>query len=71
MPRVPSAKLEIVEENGEGVLYVEFEGRRIARRRGGERWVSIEPGYTVRGGEPGSESDVLEVEYDSTSAKPQ
>jgi hypothetical protein len=25
MPRVPSAKLEIVEENGEGVLYVEFE----------------------------------------------
>jgi hypothetical protein len=63
--------MEIVDLGGEAVLYVEFEGKRIARRRAGELWTIIEPGYTVRGAEPGFESDSLEIEYDPTKAKPQ
>jgi hypothetical protein len=71
MPRTPSARMEIIEEDGVGVLYIEVDGKRIARRRGGELWTIIEPGYTVRGCDPGFESDILEVEYDPTKAKPQ
>jgi hypothetical protein len=72
MPRdAPEAGMEFVEENGVKVLYVWHDGKRIARRGPGELWTILEPGYTVRGGEPGSASDELVVEYDPKFAKPQ
>jgi hypothetical protein len=63
--------LEFVEEDGEPVLYVEVEGKRIAKRYSGQNWIALEPGYTVRGSEPGASYDTIEVEYDPTKATPQ
>jgi hypothetical protein len=60
--------VQFVEENGEGILYVEVEGKRVARRRSGEQWVNIEPGYTVRGCEPGN-YDWLEIESSPADAR--
>jgi hypothetical protein len=57
------------------ILYVEIkqEGRwvRIAKRYSGESWISLEPGYTVRGSEPGTDYDCIEIEYQSANAMPQ
>jgi hypothetical protein len=34
----------------EGALYAEVEGKRVAKRFSRGRWISLEPGYVVRGG---------------------
>lgn len=47
-------KLKIGRENGRAVLYCVLDGRRIAKRYQGESWTVLEPGYTVKGGEPGN-----------------
>jgi hypothetical protein len=64
------AYMQIVEENGEPVLYLIENGKRIAKRFSGQSWINLEPGYTVRGGEPGSYGTVT-VEYDDDDARPQ
>jgi hypothetical protein len=64
-------KLECVIENGEPVLYVEVDGKRIAKRYSGQNWISLEPGYTVPGSEPGTDYSTIEVEYDDSKAQPQ
>src|SRR5262249_35753190 len=68
--KMPEGKLELVEENGEPVVYVEFAGERIAKRFAGQGWIMLEPGYRVYGGEPGS-YDSISVEYDGNDAQPQ
>ena len=64
------ARLNIVEENDAPVMYLEAYGKQIAKRYPGERWISLEPGYTVRGGEPGDYDDPS-IEYDPGHASPQ
>jgi hypothetical protein len=59
-----------VNEGNKIIAYVEMGGKRIARRGPSEKWVSIEPGYIVRGCEPGN-YDWLEIEYSPTAARPQ
>jgi hypothetical protein len=44
---------------------------RIAKRYSGQNWVSLEPGYTVRGSEPGTDYDAIEIEYTPANAMPQ
>lgn len=69
-----TARLMFVEENDDLVLYCEVKETRrspykpIARRYSGENWVSLEPGYTVRGSEPGTDYNTVSIEYDPTSA---
>ena len=59
------------DERGEPVIYCYLAGSKlIAKRYAGQRWISVEPGYTVRGGEPGN-YDRIEVEYRSIGARPQ
>jgi hypothetical protein len=59
--RQPQAR--VVLEGGGGTLFVEFDGRRIARRGpGAMKWTILVPGYTVTGGTPGDE-DRLEIGY--------
>jgi hypothetical protein len=61
-----------VEESGEVVLYVEFDGKRIAKRYSREKLDRpSEPGYTVRGSEPGTDYNTVVVEYDPIDAEPQ
>jgi len=63
-------KMHFVNEGDKVIAYVEIGGKRIARRGPSERWVSIEPGYTVRGCEPGN-YEQLEIEYSPINARPQ
>jgi hypothetical protein len=55
-------------EDNVPVLYVEVEGKRIVKRYSGENWISLEPGYTVRGNEPGNYG-TLTVEFDPAKAE--
>jgi hypothetical protein len=56
-----------VEEDGDVVLYVEVKlcGRfiPIAKRYSRKNWINLEPGWTVRGLEPGGDYRMLEIEY--------
>jgi len=63
--------LVFVPENDDLVLYVELDGKRIAKRFSGQNWISLVPGYTVRGSEPGADSSTLDIEYDPAKALPQ
>jgi hypothetical protein len=65
------AKFVFIEEDGEPVLHVELNGKRIAKRYPGESWISLEPGYTVRGSEPGANYNIIEIEYEPTGAERQ
>jgi hypothetical protein len=56
------AVLAIRKENEDLVLFCEVNGKPIAKRHSGENWLSREPGWTVRGGEPG-DYDTIEFEY--------
>jgi hypothetical protein len=60
-----------VVENDEVVLYCELDGRRIAKRYSGGKWISLEPGYTVRGTEPGGDYNSITIEYRPQDAEPQ
>jgi hypothetical protein len=69
--KYPESKLEFVEEDGDMVLYCFTDGKRIAKRYSGKNWISLEPGYAVRGSEPGGDYNILEVEYKSANAMEQ
>jgi hypothetical protein len=62
------AQMVAVEEEGEVVLYVEVDGKRIAKRYSGQGWISLEPGYTVRGSEPGGDYNTVTIEYNPNTA---
>jgi hypothetical protein len=63
MTEVNEAKLEMVAENGEPVLYLEHNGVRIAKRFPAERWQILVPGFEVTGTQPGDDPNVLEIKY--------
>jgi hypothetical protein len=65
------ATLQFVEEDGVPVLYCMVDGKRIAKRYSKQHWISLEPGYTVRGSEPGTDRKTLTVEYNPINAEPQ
>jgi hypothetical protein len=62
------AQLQFVEENGDLVLYLEKDFRRIAKRYSGGNWIILEPGYRVSGSEPGADYNKLVVEFDPYEA---
>jgi hypothetical protein len=64
----PNARMRLVEENGEVVCYVNVEGKPIAKRYSGQGWISLEPGYTVCGSEPGTDYNIVEIHYDPNAA---
>jgi hypothetical protein len=54
----PEARIMCVKENGEAVISIEFDGRRIAKRGHPDSpqartWVSLEPGFNVYDGPGG------------------
>jgi hypothetical protein len=59
----PPASIVCTIEDQEPVLYVETRGKRIAKRYSGQNWISLEPGYTVRGSEPDGDYNSLTIEY--------
>jgi hypothetical protein len=63
------AHMRLVEEDGDVVLYVIVDGTRIAKRYSGENWINLEPGYTVRGSEPGGDYGSLTIEYTPVTAQ--
>jgi len=70
--RVPDCRFEFVEEGDDLVLYVVFDGKRIAKRYSGDkRWINLEPGYAVHGSEAGNNHGRLEIEYCPVDALPQ
>jgi hypothetical protein len=71
----PEARMRLVKEDDDLVLCVEVkEGRRwtrIAKRYSGKNWISVEPGYTVRGSEPGGDYKSIEIDYSAARAQAQ
>jgi hypothetical protein len=59
-PKTPPPCEIVFADDGE--LYVVYDGRRIAKRAKGRRWISLEPGYTVFWN-PHNPADDLVVEY--------
>ena len=57
------ACMKFVIENGEPVLYMILNGVKIAKRYSGQSWINLEPGYSVRGAEPGGDYNTVTVEY--------
>jgi hypothetical protein len=70
-PDPDTAWMGFVVEDGDVILIVECDGKRIAKRYSGENWISLEPGYTVRGSEPGADRSALEIEFNPNAAKVQ
>jgi hypothetical protein len=75
MSKYPTARLRFVAEKGEVVLYCEVKmGKRfvpIAKRYSQQNWIGLEPGYTVRGSEPGTSSNTISITYSATNAAAQ
>jgi len=67
----PEALMRFVEENGEVVCYVDVDGKPIAKRYSGQGWISLEPGYTVHGSEPGTDYNTVEIQHDPNAAERQ
>jgi hypothetical protein len=67
----PEAQLMFVLEDGEPVLYCEVKGKRIAKRYSQQHWISLEPGYSVSGTEPGGDPKSIYIAYDPNAAKVQ
>jgi hypothetical protein len=65
------AKLSLEEEGDDMVLYVIFNGKRIAKRQCGQNWINLEPGYTVTGSEPGTDYNSVVIDFDPELAKAQ
>jgi hypothetical protein len=67
----PEARMQAeIEGEGNGktvVLAVDVKRKgkwvRIAKRYSGQNWISLEPGYTVRGSEPSGASNAIYIEY--------
>jgi hypothetical protein len=61
-----TARVRLGSDSGEPMLFCEVKfGKRyvpIARRPAGQRWISLEPGWTVCGGEPGN-YDRMSIEF--------
>lgn len=62
--------------NGETVVLtvdVKRKGQwvRIAKRYSGQNWINLEPGYTVRGSEPGAAPNRIYIEYAPANTRPQ
>jgi hypothetical protein len=53
--------VEIIQQDGQWL--------RVAKRHGGQTWIALEPGYTVRGIEPGASKRIIEIEHDGTRKK--
>ena len=66
---VPETTLRFIVEDDVMVCYVEVAGRRIAKRYSGKGWISLEPGYTVHGSEPGTDYGIIEIHYDPDTAE--
>jgi hypothetical protein len=67
------AQFVFEKENDKPVLYVEFHGKRIAKRYFSQPgWITLVPGYTVRGTEQllGPDADIIEIDYDPKAAEP-
>jgi hypothetical protein len=67
-----------IEGEGDGrepVLTVDVKRKgkwlRIAKRYSGQNWISLEPGYAVRGGEPGGAPNAIYIEYTPANTRPQ
>jgi hypothetical protein len=64
------ARLNFVKESDDLVLYCEIKEnrrkpyKRIAKRHSGQHWISIEPGWTVSGAEPGANDGRVCINYD-------
>ena len=56
-----NAFIEFVTEGAGQVLYLSYEGQRIAKRGPGEKWRYLMPGYTVIGGEPGDSKQMTTI----------
>jgi len=67
----PPAQLLAVVEDGEPVLYVEYHGKRIAKRYSQQHWISLEPGFSVSGSEPGGDYSRIYIEFDPSRAQQQ
>jgi hypothetical protein len=59
----PEVCIEFAEEDGKRVVYVVFQGERIAKRYSDERWIILQPGYWVWGSQPGDPPDELWIEW--------
>lgn len=57
-PEIADTFLKVVTEGSGQVLYLNHEGRRIAKRSPGKRWRYLVPGYKVSGGEPGDKGEL-------------
>ena len=72
MSKHPTARLRFTLEGEEPVLHCQIKERgrfiTIAKRYSGKNWISVEPGFAVRGSEPGSDYSAIEIEYDPASA---
>ena len=72
MSKHPTARLRFTLEGEEPVLYCQIKehGRfiTIAKRYSGKNWISVEPGFVVRGSEPGSSYNTIEIKYDPINA---
>jgi hypothetical protein len=72
MKKHPEARLSFVEEDDDLVLYCEIKRdghfMRIAKRYSGKDWFSLEPGYVVRGGTPGTDCRTIRIEYHPANA---
>jgi hypothetical protein len=62
-------------DNREPVLSVDIKRKgkwlRIAKRYSGQNWINLEPGYTVRGSEPGGAPNAIYIEYTPANTRPQ
>jgi hypothetical protein len=69
---VDKAELVFKQEGNNTTLYLELDGRPIAKRYPGKSWIVLEPGYHVHGGEPGAmQSRRITIEYRPEEAGPQ
>jgi hypothetical protein len=72
MSRHPTARLRFTLEGEEPVLYCQIKERghfiTIAKRYSGQNWINVEPGFVVRGSEPGTDYNTIEIQYDPANA---
>jgi hypothetical protein len=79
MGKRPEARMQLeIEGEGDGrepVLTVDVKRKgqwvRIAKRYSGQNWISLEPGYAVRGSEPGGAPNAIYIEYTPANTRPQ